>query len=152
MVVLLHFQLQGFVAEEEQLLVTGSLRREWGKNMHHVKVLQKEVMMLITSTYLKNKCVWKNMFLNLLDWKFVLPTIISKNRCLSIRSVFVFLFCFAFSHCCFFSPPEPSILLTTLLTLELARRHGKEMATKLLRKLVKKIVRHTLIFLAIYTF
>lgn len=67
MVVLLHFQLQGFVAEEEQLLVTGSLRREWGKNMHHVKVLQKEVMMLITSTYLKNKCVWKNMFLNLLD-------------------------------------------------------------------------------------
>lgn len=66
MVVLLHFQLQGFVAEEEQLLVTGSLRREWGKNMHHVKVLQK-VMMLITSTYLKNKCVWKNMFLNLLD-------------------------------------------------------------------------------------
>lgn len=54
------------MAEEEQLLVTGSLRREWGKNMHHVKVLQK-VMMLITSTYLKNKCVWKNMFLNLLD-------------------------------------------------------------------------------------
>lgn len=66
----------------------------------------------------------------------------------SLSFCFFGLFCF-FTLLLFF-PPEPSILLTTLLTLELARRHGKEMATKLLRKLVKKIVRHTLIFLAIY--
>lgn len=72
-------QGQGVVVEEEQLLATGSPPREWGKNMCLVYILNlnwhEEVVMVITSTYLKNKCVEKLKFLNLLiQWQSVTTT------------------------------------------------------------------------------